>query len=465
MRKSFYKTTSRPLPKLLLGLLFVLTLALVLQACGSGDGADDRPQPTPNFVAPTPRSCPADDTDNAEPVDADVFQLACDNSNFAFDLYRALRDEEGNLFFSPFSISQVMAMAYAGAREETERQMADALRYTLPHDRLHPAFIGLDSVLRSRSEDSYDSFDPDGESTAFRLNISNAVWGQDGFKFHGDYLNTLKENYEGELRRLDFTSDPEESRNIINEWVAGETEDKIKDLMPQGSIDSFTRLVLTNAIYFNGGWRNPFFEEGTEDRPFYLLDDKKIEVPMMTGRSPDGLYRYARGKGFQSVQIPYATYAMSMIAFLPDKGKLSDLENSMNAGNLDQIEWEGRDVTLNMPRFEFGSQFSLKGTLAGMGMPDAFSEGIADFSGMTDEEALFISVVVHKAFVSVDEEGTEAAAATGGVARPVDASTPPPLEPITVTFDRPFIFLIRDEPTGTILFVGRVMDPTPTSAP
>ena len=367
-------------------------------------------------------------------------------------------EEEDNVFFSPYSISQLIAMAFAGAGGETERQMADALRYTLPKDRLHPAFAGLDGELRSRSENTAPSYDSDEDNIAFRLNIANAVWGQEGYKFHGDYLNTLKENYEGELRLLDFTSGPEESRGIINDWVAEETEDKIKDLMPEGSIDSFTRLVLTNAIYFNGGWRNPFFEESTEERPFYLLDDKKIEVPMMTGRSADGLYSYASGKGFQAVGIPYASYGMSMIAFLPDKGKLDDLENSMTAGTLDGLEWERRDVTLNMPRFEFRSQFSLEGTLAGMGMPDAFSEA-ADFSGMTDETSLYISVVVHEAFVSVDEEGTEAAAATGGVARPTDASTPVPLEPITVTFDRPFIFLIRDEPTGTILFLGRVMDP------
>ena len=441
--------------KLLVGMLLILATVLVIQACGD-DG-----EPLEQPLEPVSRPCPADDAGNVVQESQDPNQLACDNSNFAFDLYRAIsaeKEREENLFFSPYSISQVLAMAYAGAREETEWQMAEALRYTLPQDRLHPAFKGLDGVLQSRSEDSAPSYDSDGESTAFRLNIANAVWGQDGFKFHGDYLDTLKDNYEGELRRLDFISDPEKSRNIINEWVAEETEDKIKNLMPEGSIDWLTRLVLTNAIYFNGGWDNPFDEGGTEEKSFYLLDGEKIEAPMMTGQSPDGLYGYARGNGFHAVRIPYATYGMSMVAFLPDKGKMGDLENSLTAGNLDQIEWERRDVTLNMPRFEYGSEFSLIDSLAGMGMVDAFSE-VADFSGMTDEVALFISAVVHKAFVSVDEEGTEAAAATGGVAIPEDAGRPLPLEPVTVTFDRPFMFLIRDGPTGTILFLGRVMDP------
>ena len=451
MTKLRSKTLASELPRLLLGLFIVLSIALLVQACGSDD--------PPELVN---RPCPVDGADSEEDTQQDLNQLACDNSNFAFDLYRTLSGEkvkEENLFFSPFSISQVLAMAFAGARGETERQMSETLRFGLAQDRLHPAFSGLDAVLRSRGEDSYTSPDPDDESTAFRLNIANAIWGQEGYKFHDDYLNALKNNYQGELRRLDFHSVPEESRVAINDWVDQETEGKIKSLFPQGSIDSLTRLVLTNAIYFNGGWYNPFFEEATEEQPFYLLDGNEIKVPMMTARHREGAYKYARESGFQAVTIPYATYGMSMIAFLPDKGKLDGLESSLTAGNLDQIEWEGRDLTLNMPRFEFRSEFSLKGTLTGMGMPDAFSKSSADFSGMTDEEALHVSAVVHKAFVSVDEEGTEAAAATGLTATPEDYGRPPPLEPITVTFDRPFMFLIRDEPTGTILFLGRVMDP------
>ncbi len=439
--------------RVLVGVFLLLVVGVALQACGGDEPLE--------FVS---KPCPVDGAGGGGEVHQDANRLACDNSNFAFDLYRALGEEAErgeNLFFSPYSISQVLAMAFAGARGETERQMAETLRYSLPQERLHPAFAGLDEVLRSKSEDPYTSLDPDGESTAFRLNVSNAVWGQDGYDFHGDWLDVLKDNYGGGLRQVDFASETEESRSTINDWVAEQTEDKIKDLMPEGSIDPLTRLVLTNAIYFNGGWALPFFEEATEDQPFYLLDSEEVEVPMMTGRSSQGDYRYASGSGFQAVGIPYATFGMSMIALLPDKGMLEDLEISLTAGNLDQIEWERKDVTLKMPRFEFSSEFSLKGTLAGMGMADAFSKGIADFSGMTDEEALYVFAAVHKAFVSVDEEGTEAAAATGLSATPEDFSTPPPLEPITVTLDRPFIFLIREQETGVILFLGRVMDPRP----
>ena len=192
--KSTATTTGRPLPKLLLGLLLVLSAALTLQACGSGDGGDDQAKPALDFVTPTPRSCTVADVDNTQPVDEDVFQLACDNSNFAFDLYRALSDGEGNLFFSPFSISQVLAMAYAGARRETERQMAETLRYGLPQERLHPSFNALDHSLHSRGEDAYNRFESEEDNPNFQLNIANAVWGQEGYEFHGDYLDTLAEN-------------------------------------------------------------------------------------------------------------------------------------------------------------------------------------------------------------------------------------------------------------------------------
>ena len=457
--KSTATTTGRPLPKLLLGLLLLLTLTLTLQACGSGDGGDDQAKPALDFVTPTPRSCTAADVDNTQPVDEDVIQLACDNSNFAFDLYSALSDGEDNLFFSPFSISQVLAMAYAGARGETERQMADTLRYGLPQDRLHPAFNALDLALHSRGKDAFNQFESDEENPNFRLNIANTVWGQEGFGFRGEFMDTLANDYGGEMRRLNFSAAPEESRVTINDWVAEETEDKIKDLIPRDAIDSLTRFVLTNAIYFNAQWRSPFNPADTKEQLFHLLDGKKVDVPMMTRRSSVGWFDYVRGDGFQAVDIPYYTGGMSMLVLLPDKGKFDDFDDSLTAGILDlvQKQWEERDVTLNMPRFEFESAHTLKETLERMGMPDAFVD-TADFSGITDEIPLKISDVFHKAFVSVDEKGTEAAAATAVMGMLLGGRDP--LEPITVTLDRPFIFLIRDEPTGTILFLGRVMDPS-----
>ena len=453
------KTTVSFPCKLLLGLLLLLSVALALQACGSGDREEDQPQPTPDFVTPTPIPCPADDASNTQLVDQDILQLACDNSNFAFDLYRALRDGEDNLFFSPFSISQVLAMAYAGAKGKTERQMADTLRYSLPQERLHPAFHALDLALHSRGEDAFNSSESEEDNSNFRLNIANAVWGQDGFEFRREFLDILTKNYGGDMRLLDFSDAPEESRVTINDWIARETEDKIKDLIPRDAVDSSSRFVLTNAIYFNAKWRLPFNPGNTKELPFHLLDGDKVEVPMMTGGSSEGWFGYARGDGFQAVNIPYYTGGMSMLVLLPDRGKFDDLEDSLTAGILDlvQKQREVRDVTLNMPRFKYESEFALKETLEQMGMPDGF-ENSADFSGITDEIFLKISDVFHKAFVSVDEKGTEAAAATAVMGMLLGARDP--LEPITVTLDRPFIFLIRDEPTGAILFLGRVMDPS-----
>ena len=419
-------------------------------------GEEAQQQPTPATATPTPKPCPAENAGNVKRADQDINELASDNGNFAFDLYSALSDGEDNLFFSPFSISQVLAMAYAGARGETERQMAETLRYGLPQNKLHPAFNALDCTLRSRGEDPSRSTGPDEEDTRFRLNIANAVWGQEGFEFQGEFLDILAENYGGEMRPLNFVAEPEESRVTINDWVAKETEDKIKNLFPQGTINSQNRLVLTNAIYFNAAWLWPFNPRDTIERSFHLLDGSKVEVPMMT-ESNHQFFSYAQGDGFQAVEIPYGGFETSMIALLPDEEKFEGFENALSAGILDQVlkELEIRNITLTMPRFEYESAFALKETLAKMGMPDAFS-GAADFSGITDVKELWIAAVVHKAFVSVDEKGTEAAAATGVVMLASGTGE----EPIVVTLDRPFIFLIRDEPTGTILFLGRVMDPS-----
>ncbi len=439
------------------------------------DGEEAQPQPTPVTVEPTPKPssiavtsvpspCPAEGvgsniSHNAGPVDQDVLQLASNSSNFAFDLYRTVSDEqEGNLFFSPYSISQVMAMAYAGARGETERQIADTLRYSLPQDRLHPAFNALDGALRSRGSNDQTASDPEEKDFHFRLNIANAVWGQDGFRFHGDYAETLAKNYGDEIRSLDFAAASEECRTTINDWVADETEGKILDLFPPGTIDARTRLVLSNAVYFTASWLWPFPLDDTVDRPFHLLNGGTVEVPMMTDNYHYKEVYYAQGHGFQAVEIPYRTWELSMIVLLADEGEFEDFEDSLTAEILDQAikELEERDITLTMPRFEFESEFMLDQTLAKMGMSDAFG-GAADFSGMTDAEDLWISAVAHKAFVSVNEEGTEAAAATGAA---MFMSAPLEKEPVVLALDRPFVFLIRDEPTGAILFLGRVMNPS-----
>jgi serpin B len=370
------------------------------------------------------------------------------NSAFAFELYQELKEKEGNLFYSPYSISLALAMTYAGASGETAEQMADTLQFMLEQERLHPAFNWLDAELAKRGEGAEGK---DGEG--FRLNIVNAIWGQKDYEFLSDFLDVLAENYGAGLRILDFITETEESRLVINQWVSDQTEGRIEDLIPQGAIDALTRLVLTNAIYFNAAWEYPFDEDVTADGPFYLLDGGQVTVPMMTQTESFG---YAEEEGYQAVELRYDGDELSMVILLPASGNFEGFEEGLQAQQVDAIinDLKNTEVTLTMPQFEFDSEFSLKDTLAEMGMPIAFSDD-ADFSRMTGNPELFISDVIHKAFVAVDEAGTEAAAATAVIMK----LTAVPEPPVEVTLDRPFIFLIRDIETGAILFVGRVLNP------
>jgi len=370
------------------------------------------------------------------------------NSAFAFELYQALKGEEGNLFYSPYSISLALAMTYAGARGETAEQMADTLQFLLDQEKLHPAFNWLDAELAKRGEGAEGK---DGEG--FRLNIVNAIWGQKDYAFLSTFLDILAENYGAGLRILDFIMETEQSRLTINDWVSDQTEGRIEDLIPQGAIDEWTRLVLTNAIYFNAAWEYPFDEDITADGPFYLLDGGQVTVPMMRQMESFG---YTEGEGYQAVELLYDGGELSMVILLPEAGEFEVFEEGVQAQQVSDIisDLQPTEVALTMPKFEFDSEFSLKDTLAGMGMPIAFSSA-ADFSGMTGNPELFISDVVHKAFVAVDEAGTEAAAATAVIMK----LTAVPEPPVEVTLDRPFIFLIRDIETGAILFVGRVLNP------
>ncbi len=420
--------------RIFLSLLAVLLLLSVVGCCAEGTqismALSDKPRETSPDIS----------TSN-------LTALVDGNSAFAFDLYQALSDQEGNLFYSPYSISLALAMTYAGARGETEEQMADTLQFTLPQDRLHPAFNGLDLELASRGEGAAGK-----DEKGFRLNIVNAIWGQKDFEFLAEFLDVLAENYGAGLRLLDFINYPEESRITINDWVSDQTEGRIKDLIPQGVIDALTRLVLTNAIYFNAAWLNPFNEELTGDGTFHLLDGTEVTVPMMMQTESLG---YAEGDGYQVVELPYDGDQLSMVIFIPETDRFEEFEDSLDAAGVSGMvqDVEYREVALTMPTFEFESEFSLAETLAAMGMPIAFSAA-ADFSGMTGNRDLAIAEVLHKAFVSVDEAGTEAAAATAVVMR----LTAAPEEPVEVTVDHPFIFLIRDVETGAILFVGRVVD-------
>lgn len=384
-----------------------------------------------------------------EAPSGDIAQLAAGNNAFALDLYRSLRQAPGNLFYSPHSIASALAMTYAGARGATAQQMAQALHFQLPDSRLHAAFNGLDLELGKRGTGAQGK---DGKG--FRLRTVNALWGQKGYTFLPGFLDVLAENYGAGIRLLDF-SDTEPSRQVINQWVSDQTENRIKDLIARGAIDAATRLVLTNAIYFNAAWAQPFTAEQTHDGPFTLLDGTQVTVPMMNNTD---LFRYAQGEGYAAIELPYDKRELSMLVVLPAAGQWSSVENSLDAARVAAIvkSLESRRVALSMPKFKFEASFLLAEALQGMGMRDAFAFGPADFSGMDGTRNLYIGQVIHKAFVAVDEAGTEAAAATAVI---MAAGALPQQGPIVLRIDHPFVFLIRDNATGAILFLGRVLNP------
>ena len=418
---------------LLAAVLLIPVAACAAQPAAAGLLKSDKPRITTPTVAP-----------------GDAAVLEQGNTAFALALYRLLSREPGNLFYSPYSISQALAMTWAGARGATETQMADALDFLLSQDRLHPAFNALALELAKRAQESSNENAP----KPFVLDIVNALWGQTGFPFSEAYLDLLAQNYDAGLRTLDFDKDPEGSRKTINDWVAEQTRDRIKDLIPQGAIDELTRLVLTNAIYFNASWQSPFKEENTADGTFTRLDGSTVTVPLM---HQSGKYRYAEGNGYQAVEILYDGARTSMVVLLPEPGNFAAFESSLDVAKLNGIigdlgTWM---VDLTMPKFQYESEFGLAPALKALGMTDAFDPNTADFSGMDGARDLYVQDVVHKAFVSVDEAGTEAAAATAVI---VGTTSMPP-GPVAFTMDRPFIYLIRDIPTGAILFLGRVTDP------
>jgi len=429
----------------LLSILMLITL-LALTGCG-GNGID---VPSDHLAPGKIVQSEAQRVASPNVAEADVAELAARSNAFAFDLYQAVREDKDNLFYSPYSISLALAMTYAGARGETEQQMADTLHFTLPQDRLHPAFNALDLELASRAEGTEGQ---DGEG--FRLNIVNSIWGQSDYSFVPEFLDVLAKDYGAALRLLDFESAPEESRKTINEWVSDQTEGKIEDLIPQDAVSELTRLVLANAIYFNAAWSHPFEEKQTQDGAFHLLGGGQVTVPMMQQTE---LLGYSEGEGYQAIELPYVGEKLSMVILLPASGRFEEFERSLDAERVDAIveDLAQKNVALTMPKFEFDSSFQLADTLAGMGMPDAFSPETANLAGMDGTRKLFIQDVMHKAFVSVDEAGTEAAAATAVVV----GITSAPSSPVEVTVDRPFVFLIRDIEINVILFVGRVVNPS-----
>jgi serpin B len=370
-----------------------------------------------------------------------------DGSNaFAVDLYAQLRKQGGNLFFSPESISTAFAMAYAGARGTTAAQMASTLHFTLPPEKLHPAMGALLAGLN-------------GQHAGYQLRVADALWAEKDFTFLDDFLKVTSSDYGAGFNRLDFRGAPEAARATINQWVEERTEAKIKNLLPPGSITPVTRLVLTNAIYFKGDWQAQFDKTQTKDEDFHLSAAQMVKAPLMHLTSKLG---YFNGGTFQAVDIPYNTADLSMIVLLPNEtAGLPALEQSLTAANAKQWVSQlrpGSRIVLTLPRFKMTQQFQLGGTLSAMGMAQAFERSSADFSGMTGKRDLWISAAIHKAYIDVNEEGTEAAAATGIVMRPLAMARPQP--PIVFRADHPFVFFIRDNRSGAILFMGRINDPT-----
>lgn len=374
----------------------------------------------------------------------DVRAVARSNNRFAFDLYQHLREDKGNLFFSPASISTALAMTYAGAGGPTKTEMAQVLHFDLAEERLHGGFGTLGEILNSAEK-------------GYRLSMANRLWGAKTYPFRPEFLKTTREQYGAELAQLDFAR-TEEARQTINAWVEEQTNGRIEDLIPSGVLDAMTRLVLTNAVYFKGAWDEEFSKRATQDAPFRLSRDRQVKVPTM--RQTDR-FGYAETDDLQLLELPYEGHDLSMVIVLPKSvDGLPDLETKLTAESVQK--WMSglrrRDVRVFLPRFKLTSQFELADVLRAMGMPLAFSER-ADFSGMSTVESLMLSQVVHKAFVDVSEEGTEAAAATAVVVAPTAAPAGDRDEPVVFRADHPFVFLIRDNRTGAVLFVGRVVNP------
>ncbi|MHC5023377.1 MAG: serpin family protein [Planctomycetota bacterium] len=411
----------------------LLAGAMLLKSCDDGATL---------MISQVPRS---------EPDSAAASGTAAATNALAADLYRELiADTDDNLVFSPYSVAAALSMTRAGAAGETAAQM-DAVLHADVADDLHAGMNAIEQALARRS----------GERTRFdrttahvQLNTANALWGDAQLEILGAFLDTLAAQYGAGMRLVDYRTNPDGARQRINAWVAEQTQDRIPKLLAQGTISPMTRLVLTNAIYFKAPWEKPFSERATSEQPFHRLDGTTVNAPLM--RTNDGM-GYVKGEGWQAVELMYAGKELSMVVVVPDAGEFEAFEAGLDGARLGAIA-EGLNpvmVYLTFPRFEFRTQASLASVLSRLGMPIAFTER-ADFTLITTTEPLFISAVAHEAFIAVDEEGTEAAAATAVVA----SLTSAPRNPVTLVVDRPFIFFIRDVETGAVLFLGRVLDPT-----
>jgi len=437
-------------------LVGVTVLAVGLGACSSSTTHASRVRSGPGLVdvpgnaqlaVSSVRRAPADPTN--------VNALVAANTQFAFDLYHQLVKESPgtNLVFSPESISYALAMTYAGTRSTTATQIAKAMHFdALPADELNAAFNALSQELLAPRTSSVKG------RTPLRLSMSNSEWGQRGFPFVQAYLDTLARYYGAGLRLSDFIHDAEHERQRINAYVAEQTDGRILELLPAGIIDSLTRLVLVNTINFTAAWRTPFDVHSTSSAPFTRIDRTHVQVPMMSGTGePESLDGY-RGDGFVAARLPYEGGA-SMLLIVPDAGRFNAVEQQLSPALVDQITTglkPGADVS--MPKFDFTSQLHLPPALQALGIRDAFDPNRANLNGIAPDEGLYVSDIVHDATITVDEQGTKAAAATAVIISATGLAS----GILDVRADRPFIYLIRDDATKAILFIGRTLDPTQT---
>jgi serpin B len=393
---------------------------------------------------------------NTEPdPNASTYQSLVANTNaFGFDLFNQFIEKDVNIVFSPLSIAMALGMTYAGTRNNTATEMAEAMRNDLSDEVFHTAGNRLMIDMASRNIAPHELEYAEGEK-CLQLSLVNAIWAQRDFSIESSFLDTLAVNYDSGVNLLDFIANPEASRVFINAWVADNTNQKIENLIPEGAISTDTRLVLTNALYFYGSWHKPFDVDGTSEGDFTLPAGDKVSIPMMQQTE---YFAYGEGDGYQLIELPYDGEDLAMTIVLPETDRFDEIRGQMGPEWLDTARealTAHTRVALTLPKFNFLWDTSLKTPLKELGMVDAFEPNAADFTGINPDFPLFISEVIHKAFIGVDEYGTEAAAATAVI---IDGWSSVP-DSIPFTADRPFFFFIRDT-TGIILFAGQILDPS-----
>ena len=381
-------------------------------------------------------------TDDSGSTQQGIQKVVSANNQFAFDLYSELdKSEQGNVFYSPYSISAALAMTYEGAKGQTADEMKSVFHFP-ESNILRPNFAAIYNKINKGNN-------------AYELRTGNALWAQYDYQFLEDYTSRVEKYYGGKVANLDFKQETEKSRQTINSFIEEQTNDKIKDLIPAGVLSPMTRLVLTNAIYFKGTWEWEFDKSDTREQDFRITPTNAVKTPMMYMEPDKAKFNYADIEDLQILELPYKGEKISMLILLPTEN-LDSIENSLTAEKLTEYKAQMSETKLDsisFPKFEFDTKYFMKETLSAMGMPTAF--GNADFSGMDGTKNLLISQVIHQAFVKVDEKGTEAAAATAVVMKESMA-----MPRNVFRADHPFIFIIQEKETGNILFMGRVTDPT-----